>query len=54
MLQVNMAPIDPHHSRPLDVHRWSDHPEFNRVVAEVWGEWFVEEEGEGEGKRPGR
>lgn len=38
MLQVTMAPIDPHHSRPLDVHRWSDHPEVNRVVAEVWAQ----------------
>jgi hypothetical protein len=31
-----MTTIDPHHSRPLDVHRWSDHPEVNVLVREVW------------------
>ena len=36
-----MAEIhDPWHSRPLDVHRWSDHPEARRVVEEVWGKHF--------------
>jgi len=31
---------DPWHSRPLDVHRWSDHPEAKRVVEKVWGKYF--------------
>ena len=28
--------IDPDHSKPLDVHTWSDHPEINRLVDELW------------------
>jgi len=28
--------IDPWHSNPLDVHRWSDHPEVNKLVDELW------------------
>ena len=28
--------IDPWHSKPLDVHRWSDHPEVNKLVDRVW------------------
>ena len=28
--------IDPDHSKPLDVHTWSDHPEVNRLVDNVW------------------
>jgi hypothetical protein len=28
--------IDPNHSKPLDVHRWSDHPEVNELVGELW------------------
>lgn len=28
--------IDPDHSKPLDVHRWSDHPEINKLVDELW------------------
>lgn len=32
-----MAKIDdPRHSRPLDVHRWSEHPEVKALVGEVW------------------
>ena len=33
-----MPPIDPNHSRPIDVHRWSDHPEVNGLMGEVWEE----------------
>lgn len=33
-----MAIIDPRHSRPIDVHRWSDHPEVNDIVDAVWRE----------------
>jgi hypothetical protein len=28
--------IDPDHSKPLDVHRWSDHPEINKLVNDLW------------------
>jgi hypothetical protein len=32
-----MAVIDnPRHSRPIDVHRWSDHPEVKALVEEIW------------------
>jgi len=35
-----MPPIDPSHSRPIDVHRWSDHQEVNALVGEIWEEVF--------------
>ena len=28
--------LDPDHSKPLDVHTWSDHPEINKLVDELW------------------
>ena len=28
--------LDPWHSRPLDVHRWTDHPELMTVLDSVW------------------
>ena len=28
--------IDPDHSKPMDVHRWSDHPEINKLVDDLW------------------
>ena len=28
--------INSDHSKPLDVHRWSEHPEINRLVDELW------------------
>ncbi len=28
--------INPRHSRPIDVHRWSDHPEVKALVEEIW------------------
>ena len=40
-----MTPINPQHSRPIDVHRWSDHPEVNGLVTEVWDSFFAEEQG---------
>ncbi len=27
---------DPKHSRPIDVHRWSDHPEVKALVEDIW------------------
>lgn len=34
---------DPWHSRPLDVHRWSDHPEVGKVVDRVWDDYLPDE-----------
>lgn len=32
-----MAEIsNPRFSRPIDVHRWSDHPEVKALVEEIW------------------
>jgi hypothetical protein len=40
-------------SRPLDVHRWSDHPEANKFVDIIWGTFFAEKYANtGPGKRP--
>lgn len=48
---------NPQHSRPIDVHRWSDHPEVKQLVEEVWEDWlpeaFTEKEARGAGARPG-
>ena len=35
---------DPWFSRPLDVHRWSDHPEVKEVVGAVWATHFLDME----------
>ena len=32
--------IDPDHSKPLDVHRWSEHPEINILVDNLWFQVF--------------
>ena len=32
----NNDQIDPWYSKPLDVHRWSDHPEINKLVDDLW------------------
>ena len=34
--------IHPQHSRPIDVHRWSDHPEARRITDAVWALPFFE------------
>jgi hypothetical protein len=34
---------NPHHSRPIDVHRWSDHPEVRDFVNRLWDAHFEEE-----------
>ena len=41
---------DPWHSRPIDVHRWSDHPELIKVVDTIWQANFGDLEAKG---RPG-
>ena len=33
---------DLHHSRPLDVHRISEHPEAKALIDQVWDRWFAE------------
>ena len=32
----NNDQINPWHSKPLDVHRWSGHPEINKLVNDLW------------------
>ena len=32
--------IDRNHSRPLDVHRWSDHPEALKLRDTIWNQYF--------------
>ena len=34
--------INPWHSRPIDVHRWSDHPEVKGLVDRIWEEFLGE------------
>lgn len=39
-----MAEIEnPWHSRPIDVHRWSDHPEVKALVDRIWDQYLPEE-----------
>lgn len=33
----------PWHSRPIDVHKWSDHPEVRGYVDQIWQRHFVED-----------
>ncbi|MEZ0468944.1 hypothetical protein [Phaeobacter sp. SYSU ZJ3003] len=36
-----MAEIsNPRYSRPIDVHRWSDHPEVKALVEEIWQDYL--------------
>lgn len=43
--QIAPPPIeDPWYSRPLDVHRWSDHPEVKGLVDAVWEAHFLDME----------
>lgn len=35
-------PIAPRYSRPIDVHRWSDHREVNSLVDTIWSRYFQE------------
>ena len=37
-----MTEINRHHSRPLDVHRWSDNPEAKELSDTVWNQYFKE------------
>ncbi len=31
---------NPWHSRPIDVHRWSDHPEVAVIVDRIWDDYL--------------
>ena len=37
---------NPWHSRPIDVHRWSDHPEAIRLAETLWAEHFSDFRGD--------
>lgn len=41
----------PWHSRPIDVHKWSDHPEVRGYVDQIWQRYFVTDGSAG--KKPG-
>ncbi|NIZ63510.1 hypothetical protein DL239_21370, partial [Sedimentitalea sp. CY04] len=34
---------DPWHSRPIDVHRWSEHPEVKEFVGRIWDKYLPAE-----------
>tara|TARA_R110002074_G_scaffold368552_1_gene543093 strand:- start:268 stop:1791 length:1524 start_codon:yes stop_codon:yes gene_type:complete len=44
---------DPRYSRPIDVHRWSDHPEVKALVEDLW-EGYLPEEITGKAGEKGR
>ena len=37
-----MTEINRYHSRPLDVHRWSQQPEATKLLEAVWNQQFKE------------
>ena len=39
---TNNSEIDRYHSLPLDVHRWSDHPEATKLRDTIWNQYFKE------------
>ncbi|MFC6637036.1 hypothetical protein GV827_16805 [Sulfitobacter sp. JBTF-M27] len=46
------AILDPFHSRPIDVHRWSQHPEVGAWVDQLWDEVFKDMQGPRPGPKP--
>lgn len=54
MPDSSITPSQRRHSRPLDVHRWSDHPEVNKFVMKIWDAYLIEvfAPKNGVGKRP--
>lgn len=44
--------FDPWHSRPIDVHRWSDHPEVAAIVEQIWQAHFQDMDGVKPGPKP--
>ncbi|WP_162495051.1 hypothetical protein [Pseudophaeobacter leonis] len=51
-LQILLIQRYPWHSRPIDVHKWSDHPEVVQFVDRVWEEYLPEEVIGGRGPKP--
>ncbi|MBT5203868.1 MAG: hypothetical protein HOL98_10485 [Gammaproteobacteria bacterium] len=52
---TEISPKQRRNSRPLDVHRWSNHSEVNKFVEQLWDVYLDEEfpnKNEGVGKRP--
>ena len=48
-----MAIIDnPRHSRPIDVHRWSEHPEVKALVDRIWEKCLPSQINERPGPKP--
>lgn len=43
---------NPWHSRPKDVHRWSDHPEVKALTERVWEEGLLHDSEGGVGPKP--
>ena len=39
---TNNSDINRYHSRPLDVHRWSHHPEATKLRDTIWNQYFKE------------
>ena len=39
---TNNSEINRYYSRPLDVHRWSDHPEATKLRDTIWNQYFKE------------
>ena len=37
-----MNKFNPCHSRPLDTHRWSNHPEATKIRDDIWNQYFNE------------
>jgi len=46
------AILDPLYSRPIDVHRWSRHPEVAAWVNQLWDECFQDMQGPRPGPKP--
>ena len=44
---------NPNNSRPIDVHRWSDHPEVKVLVEEIWEGYLPPEITGGGRTKPG-
>jgi hypothetical protein len=50
--ESNLAGIDRWHSRPLDVHRWSDHPEIKTLTEQLYVECGINSLDKAGNRRP--
>ena len=53
MTEIEIEIENPRHSRPIDVHRWSDHPEVKALVEDIWDVWLPPQFTGGGRKKPG-